>query len=157
MDLTEFKVKYEDIQRRNQNNIENIRKNNNELLMKKTSDLEFMNKILESYQSLGLKIRTENNILENEVSGVKNLLEKGNVSDKQLITTLISNLTSRQEKKTQLSNELMVLVEGFSGLNNTSVGLMNQEKDSKKDLEKRIKDLEGELVSKTFETEKQQP
>lgn len=60
MDLTDVKAKYDDIQRRNLNNIENIRKNNNELLMKKNSDLEFMNKILESYQSLLLKVRSEN-------------------------------------------------------------------------------------------------
>ena len=157
MDLTDVKGKYEEIQRRNLNNIENIRKNNNELLMKKNTDLEFMNKILESYQNLLLKVRSENIILENEASGLRNLLEKGNVSDRQLVMNLIGNLTSRQEKKTQLSNDLMGIVERYEGVNGKSAQLLGQEKEARRGLEKRIQGLEEELVKKSFEQSNQAP
>ena len=116
-----------------------------------------MNKILESYQNLLLKVRSENIILENEASGLRNLLEKGNVSDRQLVMNLIGNLTSRQEKKTQLSNDLMGIVERYEGVNGKSAQLLGQEKEARRGLEKRIQGLEEELVKKSFEQSNQAP
>ena len=52
MDLTEFRKKYEAVQQKGMANLEKVRKNNQESLMKKNADLEFMNKVLENYKNL---------------------------------------------------------------------------------------------------------
>jgi hypothetical protein len=88
---------------------------------------------------------------------VRDLLEKGNVSDKMLVENLIGNLRARQEKKTQLSNDLMGIVERYEGVNGKSLLLLGQEKEANRGLEKRIQGLEEELVAKTFEQSNQAP
>ena len=92
-------ARYQDIQRASHDNIENIRRKDNELLKKKHADYEFLSKMLENYRSFSNKIRAENVQLETTLNNIKALSNAGACDDNQLCRNILLNVKTAELKK----------------------------------------------------------
>ena len=131
MDLTEFRKKYEAVQQKGMANLEKVRKNNQESLMKKNADLEFMNKVLENYKNLLMKVQKECGVIENETNYVKDIVAKGNTNDGHLIREVITTVKDRNNSKASVEKEMMNLVYNYDTASDKLVEMLDRERNSK--------------------------
>ena len=150
MDLTEYRQKYEDVQQKGIANLERVRKNNQEILTKKKADLLFMDKVLENYKNLLMKIQKECGVIEEETNYVRGIITKGNVNDAQLIREMISTIRERNRNKSNLEKNLMQLIFDYDIASDKLVGMLDRERESKGEMERKINSLEDELAQVNF-------
>ena len=126
------------------------------MITQKNSDLQFMNKMLDNYKNLLIRIQKECSSIGNETTALKNMLHNDNVSDNQLVNNLVHTLRERQSAKSSLMQELVKICTNLGAKNENSSNLLQQEQNENFVLEKKIKVLEDELAQANFNTQQAQ-
>jgi len=99
MDLTEFKNKFIDVQKKSNENIEKIRQSNIGIVKKKNADLDFMVRILENYKNLLIKIENECCDIESQTMNIQTLISKEGSNDNELVSVLCRTLKNRSNTR----------------------------------------------------------
>merc|ERR1712196_400056 len=125
--------------------------------MKKAADLEFMNKVLENYKNLLMKIQKECGIIENETNYVKGIVAKGSASDSHLIRGVVNTIRERNNSKAGVEKDLMNLVCNYDVASDKLVEMLDRERNSKIIMERRIDSLESDLSNMNLSIKKEAP